>query len=204
VASQCCGPRNLVGPSRNSTAAATKRRGRASRRSWPRTALTPRPPVSTRLRPVIGWHAKLKNLAWEFEEAVLCCNLDLERVSLLNDLKAIAHAVRQLQPGETIEINAGGAPADRSAAAGHRARRDLDACSSEGGHADFGPANHTQAGRWAFLTERFARRPTNGSAPAPASRTMCARAILRRKAPPSPPPSGRARLHTADRRCRLA
>ena len=29
------------------------------------------------------------------------------------------------------------------------------ACSSEGGHADFAPANQVQAGLWAFLTERF-------------------------------------------------
>ncbi len=57
--------------------------------------------------PVIAGHAHLTNLPWDLEEAVLCRALDLDHITLLNDLEAIAHAVPHLQPGETAEINAG-------------------------------------------------------------------------------------------------
>ena len=71
-----------------------------------------------------------------------------------------------LEPGETVEINAG-KPAPHAPIAvlapgtglgesfliwsGH----DYIACSSEGGHCDFAPANHVQVGLWAYLTDRF-------------------------------------------------
>ena len=42
--------------------------------------------------PVIGGHAHLTNLPWDVEETALCRGLNLERVILLNDLRAIAHA----------------------------------------------------------------------------------------------------------------
>jgi glucokinase len=57
--------------------------------------------------PVIGGRAHLTNLPWDLEEAALCRDLGLQRVSLLNDLSAIAQAVPHLQAGETVEINAG-------------------------------------------------------------------------------------------------
>jgi glucokinase len=47
--------------------------------------------------PVIGGRAHLTNLPWDVEEAALCRGLNLRRVSLLNDLRAIAHAVPHLQ-----------------------------------------------------------------------------------------------------------
>ena len=116
--------------------------------------------------PVIDGRAHLTNLPWDLNEAALCASLGLERVTLLNDLRAIAHAVPYLEPGETVPINAG--KADQHAAiavlapgtglgeafliwGGHK----YIACASEGGHADFAPLNQVQAGLWAFLTERF-------------------------------------------------
>lgn len=61
--------------------------------------------------PVVGGRAHLTNLPWDLEEAALCRSLHLERVSLLNDLQAIAHSVPHLQPNETLLINAGKAVA---------------------------------------------------------------------------------------------
>ncbi len=116
--------------------------------------------------PVIAGHAHLTNLPWELEEAALCSNLGLQRVRLLNDLQAIAHAVPLLLPEETAVINRG-QPSKRAPIAvlapgtglGESfliwSGRHYIACSSEGGHADFGPTNEVQAGLWAFLTQRF-------------------------------------------------
>jgi glucokinase len=116
--------------------------------------------------PVIDRRAHLTNLPWHLDEAELCRDLNLQRVSLLNDLRAIAHAVPYLAPGETIEINAGYAPENAPIAVlapgtglGEAfliwSGEQYIACASEGGHADFAPTNHVQAGLWAFLTERF-------------------------------------------------
>ncbi len=116
--------------------------------------------------PVINGRAHLTNLPWELEEAALARGLKLQRVTLLNDLQAIAHAIPHLQPDETVEINAG--QADKRApiailAPGTGlgeafliwAGNAYAACASEGGHADFAPANALQAGLWAFVAERF-------------------------------------------------
>lgn len=116
--------------------------------------------------PVLDGQAHLTNLPWQLDEAELRASLNLRRVTLLNDLRAIAHAVPKLTAGETVEINVG--KPDRNAAIAVLAPgtglgeafliwngHDYIACASEGGHADFAPANQVQAGLWSFLTERF-------------------------------------------------
>jgi glucokinase len=116
--------------------------------------------------PVIGGRAHLTNLPWDLDEATLRRGLGLQRVSLLNDLRAIAHAVPHLLPEETVAINAG--KAEEHAAIAVLAPgtglgeaflvwggQDYIACASEGGHADFAPTNQLQAGLWAYLTDRF-------------------------------------------------
>jgi glucokinase len=117
--------------------------------------------------PVIDGRAHLTNLPWDLEEAALCRSLGLRRVSLLNDLRAIAHAVPHLLAEETVAINAGTLAQARAPIAvlapgtglGEAfliwSGQDYIACASEGGHADFAPTNHVQAGLWAFLTDRF-------------------------------------------------
>ena len=116
--------------------------------------------------PVIGGRAHLTNLPWDVEETALCRGLNLERVSLLNDVQAMAHAAPHLLPGETVQINAGNAVEHGPIAVlapgtglGESfliwGGQGYIACPSEGGHGDFAPANHVQAGLWAYLTERF-------------------------------------------------
>jgi glucokinase len=116
--------------------------------------------------PVIEGHAHLTNLPWNLDEAELGRDLRLQRVSLLNDLRAIAYAVPHLEPGETVQINAGKAIARAPMAVLAPGTglgeafliwdgRDYIACASEGGHGDFAPTTQVQAGLWAFLTARF-------------------------------------------------
>ena len=116
--------------------------------------------------PVIGGRAHLTNLPWDLEEGALAGGLGLQKVTLLNDLRAIAHAVPHLLPEETVALNAGAAEEHAPIAVfapgtglGEAflvwSGQDYIACASEGGHADFAPTNQVQAGLWAFLTDRF-------------------------------------------------
>lgn len=116
--------------------------------------------------PVREGRVHLTNLPWNLEEAVLASDLGLKQVTLLNDLHAIAHATPYLLPAETVEINAGKAAANAPIAVMAPGTglgesfliwtgKGYLACSSEGGHTDFGPTNRVQAGLWSYLTDRF-------------------------------------------------
>ncbi len=116
--------------------------------------------------PVSGGRAHLTNLPWHLEEAALASDLHLSQVTLLNDLHATAHATPHLLPSESVEINAGKAVAHAPIAVlapgtglGESfliwTGNGYLACSSEGGHTDFAPTNHIQAGLWSYLTDRF-------------------------------------------------
>jgi len=116
--------------------------------------------------PVIGGKAHLTNLPWNLTERELAKNLDLRRVSLLNDLRAIAHAVPHLDPAETIAINRG-EPEPQAPIAVFApgtglgeafliwGGSDYIACASEGGHADFAPVNEEQVALLVYLTKRI-------------------------------------------------
>jgi len=116
--------------------------------------------------PVIDGRAHLTNLPWQLDEVELAASLGLRRVTLVNDLRAIAHAVPHLDPAECVEINAG--RADKNAPIAVFAPgtglgeafliwggAGYIACASEGGHADFAPNNRVQAELWSFVTDRF-------------------------------------------------
>jgi glucokinase len=116
--------------------------------------------------PVIDGRAHLTNLPWQLEENALAQALNLKRVALLNDLRAVAHAVPHLTSEETIVINAGTAvpngPIGVLAPGTGLGEAFLIwggqgyiACASEGGHADFAPINALQAELLAFLSDRF-------------------------------------------------
>jgi glucokinase len=116
--------------------------------------------------PVIEGRTRLTNLDWDLDEALLRKDLGLSRVTLLNDLNAIAHAIPHLQPEELVEINPGkaqphGAIAVMAPGTGLGeafliwSGTGYVACASEGGHTDFGPTNEVQAGLWSYLTDRF-------------------------------------------------
>jgi glucokinase len=116
--------------------------------------------------PVVNGRAHLTNLDWDLSNASLAKDLGLQKVHLLNDLQAIAHAVPYLQPHDLAEINAGTAVKNAPIAVlapgtglGESfliwGGSSYIACASEGGHADFAPTNHVQAGLWSFLTDRF-------------------------------------------------
>ena len=116
--------------------------------------------------PVIGGRVHLTNLPWDLDEATLRQSLGLQRVMLLNDLKAIAYAVPRLQRNELHCINAGEAdptgPIAVVAPGTGLGEAFLIwtggayvACSSEGGHASFSPTDERQSRLWQSLSNRF-------------------------------------------------
>jgi glucokinase len=116
--------------------------------------------------PVIAGHAHLTNLPWDLEERALARSLDLRSVKLMNDLEAVAHAVPELLPEDTVTINTGNRVENAAIAIlapgtglGEAfmiwSGSEYIACASEGGHGDFAPTNQIQAGLWAYLTDRF-------------------------------------------------
>ncbi len=116
--------------------------------------------------PVVAGEAKITNLPWVMSETQLCKALSLTSVRLLNDLKAIAHAVPHFQPEDVFTLNVGQPEKDGALAviapgtglgeafltwsgSGYRAH------ASEGGHADFAPSNALETELYAFLAQRF-------------------------------------------------
>jgi len=116
--------------------------------------------------PVIAGRAHLTNLPWVIQEDALRRSLGLKKVMLLNDLKAVAYAVPQLLPEDLHSIHAG-KPEAHGPIAVIAPGTGLGeaflvwdggkyiACSSEGGHADFGPADDTQVELWSYLFKRY-------------------------------------------------
>ncbi len=116
--------------------------------------------------PVIAGHAKITNLPWTVDQAQLAKELGLKAVYLLNDLEAIACAVPGLRP-EDVEVLSPGQPVERANKAVFAPGTGLGeafltwegaayrAHSSEGGHADFAPADEIQVRLLEFVRQRF-------------------------------------------------
>jgi glucokinase len=112
--------------------------------------------------PVIRGRVRLTNLPWLLEEEALARAFGFKRVTLLNDLKALAYAVPHLEPGEVHTIHDGN-PVPQGTLAVIAPGTGLGeaylvwsgtgyiACSSEGGHADFAPADEMQAELWRYV-----------------------------------------------------
>jgi glucokinase len=116
--------------------------------------------------PVIRGRAHLTNLPWSLAEEPLGRDLGLKKVVLLNDLKANAYAVPHLQVADLHTINPGkpdphGAIAVIAPGTGLGEAflvwngTEYIACSSEGGHTDFGPANEIQAELWRHISKEY-------------------------------------------------
>ncbi len=117
--------------------------------------------------PVIGGKATITNLSWDLAEPVLAKQLGLHRVTLLNDLVAMAHGVPELTEAESVAVIPG--TADPVGPIGILApgtglgmawgiRGDdgaLRAFPSEGGHTAFAPQGELQVGLLGFLRERY-------------------------------------------------
>jgi glucokinase len=115
--------------------------------------------------PVVEDRAEITNLPWQLEEKQLAQTFNLEAVHLLNDLEAIATAVPILQEGDIHTLNEG--EPDEQGAIGiiapgtglgeaflvwHDGR--YQPFPSEGGHADFAPADEIQIALLRYLLTR--------------------------------------------------
>ena len=116
--------------------------------------------------PVAASRATITNLPWVMEETQLQAALNLSSIWLLNDLAAIAHAVPWLEPANLHTLNVGQPAPDGAIAViapgtglgeafltwdGTRYRPHA----SEGGHADFAPANPFEVELLRYLQGRF-------------------------------------------------
>jgi glucokinase len=116
--------------------------------------------------PVVQGRARLTNLPWVMEEGAMQLALGLGRVSLLNDLKAVAYAVPRLGSEDLVVLNAG-KPEPHGQIAVVAPGTGLGeaflvwdgtryiAGASEGGHADFGPDDALQGELWGWLLRKF-------------------------------------------------
>jgi len=116
--------------------------------------------------PVLDGRAHLTNLSWNLDEDQLASDIGLQRVILINDLRAIAVAIPHLRRTDFETLHAGTpdpegpiavvAPGTGLGEAFLIRHGDVSiACASEGGHASFAPTNDLEYGLWQFLRQRF-------------------------------------------------
>jgi glucokinase len=109
---------------------------------------------------------KVTNLPWTVDASALASELGLERVTLINDLEAIAYSVDVLKPQDFVILNEGDPKASGNAAviaagtglgeAGlywDGTRRDPFAC--EGGHTNFALTNDLEDELLRYLRAQF-------------------------------------------------
>ena len=112
--------------------------------------------------------ARLTNVPWQVSAAALADTIGLARVSLLNDLEALAYAVGALAPDEIAVLQAGVRVASGNAAViaagtglGESMLLNVDGRffpgESEGGHADFAARTPRELQLVAALTRVFGR-----------------------------------------------
>lgn len=116
--------------------------------------------------PVLEGSATITNLPWVMNEMHLQEELKIPSVRLLNDLDAIAHTIPYLEPQDLHTINRG-EPVEHGAKAVIAPGTGLGEAfltwngsayqshNSEGGHADFAPADSLQLELLRYLFERF-------------------------------------------------
>jgi len=118
--------------------------------------------------PVVDGHVKMVNLNWEIDAAELCSDFGLRAAWLINDLKAVANAVPLLKSNELHSINKGKPELHGTVAViapgtgvgiGYLtwAADRYQAYATEGGHANFAPANALQDELLAFLRGKYSQ-----------------------------------------------
>jgi glucokinase len=141
-----------------------------------RAFLAAAPPLATKIRvacfgipgPVVGNQASPANLAWRVDGALLAADLQVETVSLINDLVATAEGIPALKESEVAVLQPGAAEPDGNRAllaAGTglgmallpRTGSRWVPVASEGGHADFAPRTEEEIALMRHLRERFGR-----------------------------------------------
>jgi glucokinase len=117
--------------------------------------------------PVLDGRVKTTNLPWIVDEALLTTELNLRSVRVLNDLEAIACSVPGLRPGD-VETFSPGMSTEHATLAVIAPGTGLGeafltwengeyvAHGSEGGHADFAPADALQSRLLDFMRQRLA------------------------------------------------
>jgi len=116
--------------------------------------------------PVVEGRARITNLPWVMDEQGLARDIGLRRVTLLNDLTAVANAIPVLLPEDWHTLNDGRAELHGQIAViapgtglGEAflvwSGTGYLACESEGGHASFAPTNERQVALLRYLSHRF-------------------------------------------------
>ncbi len=115
---------------------------------------------------VTNGHAYVTNLGWDIDSALFRETFPLARISLLNDVEAIAYGISSLAESDLLVLNPGQRIATAPAAliasgtglgeAIIYSRGDLELiAASEAGHADFAPADGLQVQLLEFLWRSF-------------------------------------------------
>ena len=118
--------------------------------------------------PVIGNAGQLTNVPWRVDGDEIASTFGISRVTILNDLHAMANAVPVLERSELHTLQEGRFRRDGNIAviaAGtglgeallHRIEGRYVASPGEGGHADFAPRNEREIALLRQLTARFGR-----------------------------------------------
>ena len=118
--------------------------------------------------PVINQSAEMTNVEWRVDASELAARLGISRVRLLNDLEAMAHAVRVLEPHELLTLQPGQPRTDGNMALiaagtglGEAMLHYVDGryvpVASEGGHTDFAARTDRDLELVRFLRARFGR-----------------------------------------------
>ncbi|MBE3558062.1 MAG: glucokinase [Ktedonobacteraceae bacterium] len=116
--------------------------------------------------PVINGRVKTTNLPWELDERALQNELGIGRVTLLNDLVSIAHALPLLEPSDLHTLNEGETSSQATMAVvapgtglgeafltWHGSQYSVHP--SEGGHTDFAPTNEREIALLHYLLGRY-------------------------------------------------
>lgn len=124
--------------------------------------------------PVVDGEATITNLPWQMDEIQLAATLTLPKVTLINDLVAVANAVPGLPATDLHTLNEGHAVENGPIAVIapgtglgeayliHNGTH-YEAYPSEGGHADFAPNNETEVALLQFLQTHLQKPSDTGN-----------------------------------------